>query len=322
MTKSNTVHDHNLLVGLFGLAAGLAFLLVFPKFKVVAGALFLLALFHLAGLAVLMVSTYFLAPEKFRRTLTRFSGKKARAREYDFGWTWGAMNGHLMMAGVLFLFALALQLEFGWLWPVWFLLALLGVALMAGGLLLRTSKRPDFACLPMVDLIPGKADLVLDAGCGAGRTTLAISKVLGEGRVVALDRFDAYYIDGGGRALLERNLGIAGLSGKVDIVAGDIVRIPFPDGHFDAIVSTHVIDHMKDAKLNGLQELFRVLKPGGRFLMVVWVPGLATFLLANVFSLGLTSTAGWRKMTAKAGFTIHDEGTFNGMAFFVLEKPL
>jgi len=54
--------------------------------------------------------------------------------------------------------------------------------------------------------------------------------------------------------------------------------------------------------------LHRVLKPGGRLLMVVRVPSWATFSLANVFSLRLTSNARWRTM-ARAGFCVSDEGT-------------
>jgi len=53
---------------------------------------------------------------------------------------------------------------------------------------------------------------------------------------------------------------------------------------------------MKEQKRAGLAEIHRVLKPGGRFLMVVWVPGWATFSLANLFCLFLTSKAGWRTL--------------------------
>ena len=87
-------------------------------------------------------------------------------------------------------------------------------------------------------------------------------KVLRRGRIVAFDRFDAWYIDGGGRALLERNLRIAGLPGRVEVVTGDLTRMPFPDAHFDSAVSAHVIDHLKQHKKTALAEIRRVLKSG------------------------------------------------------------
>lgn len=40
-----------------------------------------------------------------------------------------------------------------------------------------------------------------------------------------------------------------------------------------------------------------------------------------MFSLFLTSKAGWRELARAAGFAIRDEGTFNGMWFAVLERP-
>jgi len=36
---------------------------------------------------------------------------------------------------------------------------------------------------------------------------------------------------------------------------------------------------------------------------------------------GLVLDAGWRKLAAEVGFSIKDEGTFNGMWFAVLERP-
>jgi len=253
--------------------------------------------------------------------MARMRGRVPDENGYDFGWSWGAMNGHRLTAIALLAAAFGLQLLWPALWPAWFAVALVGVNCFIGGLLLRTSKRPDFASLPLVDLLRSDEDLVLDAGCGGGRTAIALSKVLKGGHVVALDRFDAAYIDGGGRALLERNLLIAGLAERVRIERGDLTAIPFPDGRFDSAVSAHVIDHMKRHKRAGLAEIFRVLKPGGRFLMVVWTPGLATFALANVFCLLLTTEAGWRALAADVGFSLRDEGTFNGMWFAVLEKP-
>ena len=119
---------------------------------------------------------------------------------------------------------------------------------------------------------------------------------------------------------IENNLKIAGLSDRVDIGQGDLTEMPFPDSHFDSAVSTHVLDHLKDKKKKSLEEIYRTLKPGGRLLMVVWVPGWVTSSLANVFCLFLSNEKEWRKMSSETGFTLRDEGYFNGMYFAVLEK--
>jgi SAM-dependent methyltransferase len=319
--KAKAAHSHGWLVGILGLTVGITLLVAFPKLEAVGGVVLLVALFHLVGIAIVLGSLSSFAPGRFGRMMERLRRRAPDEKGYDFGWSWGAMNGPWLAAAAFLTIAFGLQLEWPGLWPAWFAVALLGVNCFAGGLLLRTSKRTDFASLPLVDLLRSDQDLVLDAGCGGGRTTLALTKVHKNGRVVALDRFDAYYIDGGGRALLERNLRIAGLAERVQVEQGDLTALPFPDASFDAAVSAHVIDHLKQHKRTGLAEIRRVLKPGGRFLMVVWVPGWATFSLANVFCFLLTSKAGWRRLAGDGGFTIRDEGTFNGMWFAVLERP-
>jgi SAM-dependent methyltransferase len=46
------------------------------------------------------------------------------------------------------------------------------------------------------------------------------------------------------------------------IVAGSIVKMPFPDATIGSIVAIHVLDHVRDLK-SSLAEMARVLKPGG-----------------------------------------------------------
>jgi SAM-dependent methyltransferase len=319
--KHKAPHSHGWLVGIFGLAAGLALMVWFPQLEAVGGVLLAVALLHLVGAALVVGSIYSLAPERFHHLLARFRRHAPDDETYDFGWSSAAIHSPWLATAFFWTVALGLQLEFPSLWPAWFAVSLLGVNAFVGGLVLGSSKRADLAALPMVDLLSSDHDLVLDAGCGGGRTTLAISKVLKNGRVVALDRFDAYYISGGGRAHIERNLRIAGLTERVQVEQGDLTEMSFPEAHFDAAVSTHVIDHLKENKRKGLAEIRRVLKPGGRLLMVVWVPGWVTFSLANVFCFLLTSRAGWRKLAGEVGFSVRDEGTFNGMWFAVLERP-
>ncbi len=55
-------------------------------------------------------------------------------------------------------------------------------------------------------------------------------------------------------------------SNILDIVYDDMTRSNFPDGSFDGVVTVEVLEHvMQDEKF--LSEVYRVLKPGGFFLM-------------------------------------------------------
>ena len=174
--------------------------------------------------------------------------------------------------------------------------------------------------LPFTDLFSSDHNLVLDACCGSGRTTIALGNVIKNGRIIAVDRFNANYIKNGGRELLAHNLRIAGIVDKVEIKTGDITQLDFKDNTFDAAVSTYAIDHMKEQKLPALQQISRFLKVGGRFLLVVFVPNFYTFLVANIFCLGLTSKSKWRKLFAQSNFRVVDEGDINGGGYFLLEK--
>lgn len=59
-----------------------------------------------------------------------------------------------------------------------------------------------------------------------------------------------------------------GLNLEAGDVVGSVTDIPFPDAHFDVVSAFDVIEHIPDEKL-ALDEIFRVLKPGGKFLMAV-----------------------------------------------------
>ena len=102
---------------------------------------------------------------------------------------------------------------------------------------------------------PGEA--VLDLGCGAGTDTLIAAQMVGsKGRVVGLD-MTREMLDKARRAA--DDLGVA----NVELVEGEVERLPFPDESFDAVISNGVIDLVPD-KDAVFSELYRVLKPGGR----------------------------------------------------------
>ena len=317
------IHSHTWIVGTLGLIAGLILLLYVPSLKVISGSLLLFAGFHLVGGAVVLSSLYILALRRLVRRALRSREERAVVadKQYDFGWGPEWMNGLAVGALVVVSAAIAIQVAAPNWWPVAFLMLVLGAAFFVGNIIMRSFRSRDHVVLPMVDLLRSDHDVVLDAGCGAGRTTIALSRILRNGRVVAVDRFDADYIDGGGRDLIEHNLRAAGLTERVKMETADLAALPFDDASFDSAVSTNVYDHLGREKQQALRELLRVLKPGGRFLMAVWVPGWAMFAVANALSFFLTSKEGWRAMARHAGFEVVDEGTFNYAWFVVLKKP-
>ena len=231
------------------------------------------------------------------------------------------MNGLAVAALAAISAAVAIQIAAPSWWPLASVLVLLAASFLVGNAVMRSFRSPDHIVLPMVDLLRSDCDHVLDAGCGAGRTSIALSRVLKQGRIVAADRFDADYIEDGGRALIERNLRIAGLTDRISIETADLTALPFGEGSFDSAVSTNVFDHLGRSKEQGLREVFRVLKPGGRFLLAVWTPSWPMFAVANVLSFFLTSKEGWRRMARGAGFQVIDQGICNYAWFVLLEKP-
>ncbi|MFH1054619.1 MAG: class I SAM-dependent methyltransferase [Candidatus Altiarchaeota archaeon] len=198
-------------------------------------------------------------------------------------------------------------------------LLIISIHLFAGNFIWRASKSVDYLTLPFTDLFSSDEDYTLDACCGSGRTTIALSKVLKKGRIVAFDRFDASYIKGGGMKLFEDNIKLAGIQDRVEIVKGDVTDIHLKDGTFDSAVSTYALDHLTN-KATALKELNRVLKPGGRFLLVVFVPNIYTFLVANMLCLHLTSRKEWRQLFSETGFETIDEGAINVGAYFLARK--
>ncbi|MCK9592466.1 MAG: class I SAM-dependent methyltransferase [Methanoregula sp.] len=180
----------------------------------------------------------------------------------------------------------------------------------------------DYMTLPFVDLFSSDKDLILDAGCGTGRTTIELSKVSKNGQIVALDLFDPKSTDMSRKDLLEKNLKIAGITDRVRIVKGDVLNQEFHDNTFDTVTSTLLLNNLGKAKLTGLKELFRVLKPGGKLLIVVPTPSLHTFAIMNVFCFTLPSRKEYRPLFKQAGFRLLDEGVINFGIFFLLQKQV
>ncbi|MGG2140999.1 class I SAM-dependent methyltransferase [Symbiopectobacterium sp. RP] len=63
------------------------------------------------------------------------------------------------------------------------------------------------------------------------------------------------------------NILAGGVEGPVTVMEANALALPFPDNHFDVVISEAMLTMYADkAKRPLIQEYLRVLKPGGRLL--------------------------------------------------------
>lgn len=114
----------------------------------------------------------------------------------------------------------------------------------------REYHDPDMLGLILAAVAEEPVEQVLEVGCGDGRFSEQIRDELGV-RVVALDFSPGMAAQAALRGL--------------DTQIGDIQLMPWPDGQFDVVVANWMLYHVPDLD-RGLQEIRRVLRPGGRLI--------------------------------------------------------
>jgi len=247
--------------------------------------------------------------------------------EYDFGYTWPWVYGHLGAAVTFFLLAGAAW-RLGWPRPVriaslaGLIWALAGFAIVHGALRIN---RP--LSLPTDRFLASGAGRVLDGGAGSGRSTLMV--LLGRPRttVVALDIFDDRYgIGDNTPERLLKNATIAGVANRVEARAGDMRQMPFESGSFDAAVSAYAIDHLGSKGVGqSLAEMARVLRPNGEFLLMVinpdgWTLTAFPFLAAHGYFGPARGSGRWRTALDATGFDVVEQGTRPGTLYLLAVK--
>jgi ubiquinone/menaquinone biosynthesis C-methylase UbiE len=105
-------------------------------------------------------------------------------------------------------------------------------------------------------------DCVLEVGCGTGTLTLAAKRQAGpSGKVFGIDIIPGM-IELSQRKAAQANEDITFQLGSID-------NIPFPADQFDVVMCSFMIFHMSEMmRRKGIAEIYRVLKPQGRLLIL------------------------------------------------------
>jgi demethylmenaquinone methyltransferase/2-methoxy-6-polyprenyl-1,4-benzoquinol methylase len=102
---------------------------------------------------------------------------------------------------------------------------------------------------------------ILDMATGTADMAILACRMLNPDKVIGID-LSAEMLELG-RKKVEKE----GLAGKIDLLKGDGEAISFPDNSFDAVMVAFGVRNFENLEV-GLCELLRVLKPGGKLVIL------------------------------------------------------
>jgi arsenite methyltransferase len=149
----------------------------------------------------------------------------------------------------------------------------IGVGFLAVGLYMTWSSRTGKLKLrdQLLDSLNLKGDeKVLDAGCGRGLMVIGAAKRLKTGKATGVDVWDATVLSGNSSDAAKANAKMEGVAERVRFETGDIRKLVYPEKTYDVAISALAIHNFGDreARDKVVREMWRVLKPGGRLLIL------------------------------------------------------
>jgi SAM-dependent methyltransferase len=111
---------------------------------------------------------------------------------------------------------------------------------------------------------------VLDIGCGRGAVLLMVAQLLSTGKATGIDLWRTSDQSGNAHAVTLHNAQAEGVADRVELLTADMRELPCSDHSFDLVLSSLAIHNIQEAsgREQAISEAVRVLKPGGRLLIV------------------------------------------------------
>lgn len=114
---------------------------------------------------------------------------------------------------------------------------------------------------------------ILDLAGGTGDLASKFARIVGQTGKVVLSDINASMLENGRKRLTD-----LGIAGNIEYVQANAECLPFADNSFDIVTMAFGLRNVTD-KDSALRSIFRVLKPGGRLLVLEFskpvLPGLA-----------------------------------------------
>jgi demethylmenaquinone methyltransferase/2-methoxy-6-polyprenyl-1,4-benzoquinol methylase len=108
------------------------------------------------------------------------------------------------------------------------------------------------------EIVDGTPQRILDVACGTGDSTISIAKAAAEGSSVT-----GADISEGMMALVKGKAEKAGVGERISLQVADGEALPYEEASFDRVTCAFGIRNFEH-KEKGLEEFFRVVKPGGK----------------------------------------------------------